>query len=310
MGRVRRYKKIKSCDTFAKKKSSGTSEVGPYDEPPSMFRERRKKAEKLRTKGMDGEDLEELMLQREALRELSQKRELGVDTSGKRKQKQLEGKKEGESMKAFKRRIRQETRKTLYEELSKTSATSLKRKEKAKERKKKKKELKERNKSGGNKDHEDSLEFHQAEDGRIRPSDRGGPATFPSRDVAHSSPFIAQTVDRPPEIDKEIKSRLSKRKRDSNGDNNGDEDGDTSNSMLGIRGMKLIRLSNASVNSDSNGSSAGTHSSSSSSSSKKGPTNVGASVNEMEQMRERVQEAYKLVKQRRKNGNSNRLYTM
>ena len=87
---------------------------------------------------MTGEDLDDLMLQREALRELAQKKELGVDPTNKRKQKQLEGKKEGESMKAFKRRIRQETRKTLHEELSNTSATSIKRKEKLKEIKQKK----------------------------------------------------------------------------------------------------------------------------------------------------------------------------
>ena len=53
-----------------------------------MFRERKNKAEKLRTKGMTGEDLDDLMLQREALRELAQKKELGVDPTNKRKQKQ------------------------------------------------------------------------------------------------------------------------------------------------------------------------------------------------------------------------------
>ena len=143
MGRVRRYKKIKSCDPFAKKKArNGSTEVSKHDEPPAMFVERRNKAENMKTKGLTGEDLDELMLQREALRELAQKREHGQDASGKRKQKRLEGKKEGESMKAFKKRIRQETRRTLHEELSNISSTSLKRKEKLKERKQKRKEMK------------------------------------------------------------------------------------------------------------------------------------------------------------------------
>ena len=299
MGRVRRYKKIKSCDPFAKKKAwNGSTEASKHDEPPAMFVERRNKAENMKTKGLTGEDLDELMLQREALRELAQKREHGQDASGKRKQKQLEGKKEGESMKAFKKRIRQETRRTLHEELSNISSTSLKRKEKLKERKQKRKEMKQKKKSG-DKDNEDSLEFHQAEDGRIRASDRGGPAVFPTKDVVLSSSFIVHSVDRPPEIDKDIQTTLSKRKRnhdyDDGDDNKGAaiKDGNESNSMLGIGGMKLIRLNNAK-----------------SAASNKSKQGKGSSADEMEQIRERVQQAYKLVKEKRKNANGGRLYTM
>ena len=39
MGRVRRYKKVKSCDTFAKKKVNLSKGENKYDQPPSVFEE-------------------------------------------------------------------------------------------------------------------------------------------------------------------------------------------------------------------------------------------------------------------------------
>ena len=42
MGRVRRYKKFKSCDPYAKKSNSSSSNSNhDYDEPPDLFDERK-----------------------------------------------------------------------------------------------------------------------------------------------------------------------------------------------------------------------------------------------------------------------------
>jgi hypothetical protein len=125
-------------------------------------------------------------------------------------------------MKAFKMRIRQETRKTLHEELTVISSTSQKRKLRLKERKTKK-----TNKGKGVKKEvykyksrdfdfisigrilkvftitKDSMEFFAAEDGRIRASDKGGPASFRKSDNSVSdvsTGYMTHSVDRPPDL--------------------------------------------------------------------------------------------------------------
>ena len=55
-----------------------------------------------------------------------------------KKSKEIEPKRENETPKEFKARLRQDTRMTLYEELHKMTSTSKRRKEKMIERKKKK----------------------------------------------------------------------------------------------------------------------------------------------------------------------------
>ena len=80
MGRVRRYKKVKSCDTFAKKKVTLSKGENKYDQPPSVFEEngqlvsqlvfeqiidyltynifQAKRAQKRRERGLDQENLD------------------------------------------------------------------------------------------------------------------------------------------------------------------------------------------------------------------------------------------------------------
>lgn len=200
MGRVRRYKKVKACDlggNRSKVKPASTSSSS-HNEPPSLFEDRARKAEQRRMKGADSEeDRKEIMLQREALRQIAQSKETKLS-----KDHALEGRKEDESMKAFKTRIRNETKKTLYEELSGRSSTSQRRKEKLKQLRTKKKEKKrESKKVDGN----DNLEFFSASDGRVRSSDRGGPASFARTGDDASRPAglsvgLIVPADRPPTL--------------------------------------------------------------------------------------------------------------
>ena len=108
MGRVRRYKKIKSIDPFAKRGSNNTKGLGTYDEPPDVFEEKQRDR-KRKERVWDNLDDQEILLQREALRVLRIEKSL----QPKKSESQIEGKKNDESMKDFKRRIREETTTTL-----------------------------------------------------------------------------------------------------------------------------------------------------------------------------------------------------
>jgi len=196
MGRVRSYKKIKACDPFSKK---GKREVDlVHDEPPDVFEERVRRDMKRKERSWDDENERELRLQREA------KRMLAIDESKKKMaEKKIEGKREEESMKEFKMRIRQETRVALRDELKGMTATSKKRKERLKERKLKRKGL------TGKVSVEDEEEegFSSSKDGRLRPSDLGGAEDFAKPEAQR----FGERVDRPPMLKK---SKLLEKKKE------------------------------------------------------------------------------------------------
>ena len=69
MGRVKRYKKIKACDPFANRKNQVKVIDLIHDEPPENF-EKRSKRKRKRTLNWDDENQRELLLQREAIRDI------------------------------------------------------------------------------------------------------------------------------------------------------------------------------------------------------------------------------------------------
>ena len=107
MGRVKRYKKFKACDPFAKRTKAEVDTV--HDEPPELFEQRTKrtvKRGKSNDENMNEEDMYEMYLQREAKRA---KKEEDAEKL-KPKVNKIESKRVDESSKDFKNRIRQETR--------------------------------------------------------------------------------------------------------------------------------------------------------------------------------------------------------
>ena len=136
MGRVRRYKKVKSFDPFAKKgsdsssSSSSSKKKAAFDEPPEVFenRSRKQQAEQL---SWDNEEDKEVMMQREALRALRTDKQNDNAAIDKRDT----SKRADETMKQFKQRIRDETKVILRDELKGMTATAKKRKLRLKERK-------------------------------------------------------------------------------------------------------------------------------------------------------------------------------
>jgi len=184
MGRVRSYKKIKSCDPFSKKKKSVADDV--HDEPPDHFDDRVRRDVARKDRLWQDDNSRELMLQREAVRNLKETERQKMSTDRK-----IEGKKEDESMKEFKTRIRQETRNTLRDELKNMTSTAKKRKERLKERKLKRKGM------PGKVTRVDVEEgFSSASDGRLRHSDLGG-----SDEFAKAEPVkFGERSERPPDL--------------------------------------------------------------------------------------------------------------
>ena len=136
MGRVRKYKKIKAIDPFAKRASASlnSSKLSLYDQPPTQREELLeggdqglKKGKKRKKRDLDWDDEEdrEKLLQIEAKRFLSQeKNKLSSEGS-----KAIQGRKEEESMKAFQSRVRQETKVTLIDQLKSMTKVAKKKKE-------------------------------------------------------------------------------------------------------------------------------------------------------------------------------------
>lgn len=184
MGRVRRYHKIKAIDPFSKSRGvdiyGGKKSSVQYDEPPELFEER-KDQKKRKIRSWDVEEDREILMQREALRSLRKEgkavellpsgNKKGGNKSSDTAVKKIEGKKEDESMKDFKARVRQETRITLRDELQSITKTAKKRKLRLKERKMKNKGG---NSNNGNDDDDDIMdnidarEFNQSESGKLR----------------------------------------------------------------------------------------------------------------------------------------------
>ena len=193
MGRVRRYKKFKACDPFSKQAKTTVSAADlDHDEPPDIYEDSVKKAHKKRMQRFRDEDLMERQLQKEALRE--EREELNKKPSEKNKanSKKLEGRKEGETMKQFKTRIRLDTRTALRDELKGLTKTSKKNKDFLLTKKYKKKGVERFDIN------EELIEdgFSSRDDGRLRQSDLGGSDEF---EAAESLAFGAR-MDRPPEF--------------------------------------------------------------------------------------------------------------
>ncbi len=75
MGRVRRYKKYKACDPFAKRGGKKDDGVDVHDEPPDLHEEKSRETKRKRERDWGDEGKRELSLQREAFRDLRLKAE-------------------------------------------------------------------------------------------------------------------------------------------------------------------------------------------------------------------------------------------
>ncbi len=186
MGRVRRYKKIKAIDPFSKARPKAVDTI--HDEPPEIFEEASRKAELRLLRRFEDVNSVERMLQREAKRQL----QLESSENSFSKKPSLEGRKEDESMKEFKARIREDTRAALRNGVRKITATAKKKKEYLTDRKYKKKGMTRINLN------EELIEegFSSRDDGLLRSSDVGGADEF---DAPEKVAF-GERMDRPPEF--------------------------------------------------------------------------------------------------------------
>jgi len=288
MGRVRKYKKYKSCDPYAKKKKATVDDR--VDEPPDLFEAREHADRKRKERRFDDENVRELLLQREAVRSLKEEEKKKAANDRK-----IEGKKESESMKDFKTRVRQETRKTLQEELKNMTSTAKKRKERLKERKAKRKGL------PGKVNREEIEEgFSCSADGRLRPSDLGGNDEFAKAPVFK----FGERADRPPDFkgllkftekpmrlkqQQEEENRATKKKRDDGGRQ--DESSQKKHKKISVTdiangddglGFNVRKVADGIIHAGN------------------GTGRTSASVEEMEVLRQRVQAAYRAVQEKRR----------
>lgn len=161
MGRVKRYKKLKACDPFSKQFNRREVDTN-HDEPPNVFEA---KAQRHAKKAARFENNE--MYQ---MRKIFKLNGLEMPSSGKDDMKKIEGKRNDESMKSFKKRLRQETRETLRDEIKGLTSTAKKRKIRLRDRK-------QQRKKGSKQSHSSEVferEFSSSETGQLRPSDMDG----------------------------------------------------------------------------------------------------------------------------------------
>lgn len=210
MGRVRRYRKYRACDPASRSNRNEVSDT-IHDAPPDVFEQRVLRKQRQHDTAWDDDAQRERLLQREALRSLRDSSSaagvMKTQQQCEQQHRSIEPKKEGESQKSFKERLRQETRKTLNEELRKLSSTAQKRRSRLKERSvRRKKGTKHKSNSDA---HEEVIEFFAAEDGRVRKSDRGDVGTsFPAAEHVH----FGERVSRPPELKDYMKAQTEKLK--------------------------------------------------------------------------------------------------
>lgn len=287
MGRVRKYKKVKNIDPFG---GGGGAKSEKYDQPPSVWEGERKKSVKRYNKAFSDEDAFERMLQHEARRQIKIGEDgLVTSTAGSKKMKTVEGKKDSESMKQFKNRIREETSKTLRQEIGKMTSTAKKGKQFLIDKKNRKKGYGERVD-----DDKEVFEegFSSRQDGHLRYSDLGGADTFD-----HSSNVkFGERVDQPPDFHKVAPLKLKGDgpmkvvKAAPNKHNRKNEASSTATSKK--------RKQNISDIVESNGDS-GLGSDAFFSSGKSGVGGAKASAAELEDMREKVQAAYRKMRDKR-----------
>ena len=202
MGRVKRYKKFKACDPFSKQFNRREID-NVHDEPPNIFDD---KTERIVKKAKRKEN--NSMLQIRKFAKLTDHTAVSSVTSIKDEIKKIEGKREDETMKTFKKRLRQETRETLRDEIIGLTATAQKKKLRLKERKQQRKKGKvpEHLDSNGKKSREDrdddetlDREFGASETGQLRASDMdGAKMTFDATDADEVK--FGERVEAPPDL--------------------------------------------------------------------------------------------------------------
>lgn len=117
MGRVAAKRKLKQCDPFFKGKREGGKKAKEYDLAPSQS----KRAKKRQRKQVDDAHIEQFV---------TRISEVSTTTDKKDKSKLNVGSiREGESMRAFQKRISTEVKRVIYDETKKTRRSTEKRKE-------------------------------------------------------------------------------------------------------------------------------------------------------------------------------------
>lgn len=173
MGRVKRYKKVKACDPFSKQFNRREFD-DVHDEPPDVFEDKLERSAK-KAKRLENNELFQI-------RKFSMNTDPTASssvTSAKEEIRKIEGKREDESMKSFKKRLRQETRETLRDEIKGLTSTAQKKKQRLKERKLQRKKgkgeerLVHQRKSRNEHDNSETFEreFVSSETGMLRASD-------------------------------------------------------------------------------------------------------------------------------------------
>lgn len=204
MGRVKRYKKYKACDPFSSQ--SNRREVDNFhDEPPTTFEDKQERIHKKQKRLENNE-----MYQIRKFAKLTDHTAQSSVTSIKEEMKKIEGKREDESMKTFKKRLRQETRETLRDEIKGLTSTAQKKKMRLKERKQQRKKgkgvehLDANGKSRQNREDRDDdetldREFGASETGQLRASDMdGAKMTFDKKDEDEVK--FGERVEAPPDL--------------------------------------------------------------------------------------------------------------
>jgi hypothetical protein len=172
MGRVRRYKKFKSCDPYAKKSNINSNNNNDYDEPPDLFDERKQqwksKKDKILEKTMVDFNHHEMKIIKANLKTNTKTNNTttSINNTSTNNTTKIEPKRDNETAKEFAQRIRTTTRLTLRDELNALRSSVKKRKERLKERKDKRKNKGKKTDD----DDEGHPEFYAREDGYLRPS--------------------------------------------------------------------------------------------------------------------------------------------
>lgn len=190
MGRVSKYKKFKACDPFAKSKTPGDTSK---DEPPEIFDKKQEDKWKRLSNRYEEKEFQESLIQKEAIRMIKKEERSRTSSAAKK----VDAKKDTETMKEFKNRVRRETTTSLNEELPKMTVSAKRRKRKLIERSNMKK-LKNHTKKNPHEfvEKDEVMEFSMSEKGHLRPSDLGSSSSFKKREEVQ----FGEVGDRPPDL--------------------------------------------------------------------------------------------------------------
>jgi hypothetical protein len=173
--------------------------------PPTMFEDKLERIEK-KAKRLENNEMHQM---RKFARLTDRTASSSITASIKDEMKKIEGKREDESMKTFKKRLRQETRETLRDEIKGLTSTAQKIKLRLKERKQRRKKGKgdqfgDNDNNGGsraNRDEDETLdrEFDASDTGILRPSDMDeAKMTFDENDADEVK--FGERVEAPPDL--------------------------------------------------------------------------------------------------------------